>query len=71
MVLTVKAVSRNTETLFTVSSPKNENVLTLKPSKMYISYSSEQILEHSSLAHQWILRSEWVPSEWAFKNNML
>ncbi len=50
-----------------------ENFLPLKSSKMYnklvfFFFSSEQIWRNvSSLAHQWIICSEWVPSEWESK----
>ncbi len=44
-----------------------ENVLTLRSSKMQMSFYSWTELEKfsiTSLAHQWMLCSEWVPSEW-------
>ncbi len=52
------------------TSPKKLKVLTLRPSNMLMSLFLWTDLEKrsiTSLAHQWIISSEWVPSEWGSK----
>ncbi len=53
------------------SSPKNENLLSLRPSKMQIFVclfrTDLEKFSITSLAHRWILCSEWLPSEWESK----
>ncbi len=47
-----------------------ENVLNLRPSKIRVCFFMGTDLEKcsiTSLAHQWILCREWVPSEWESK----
>ncbi len=48
----------------------NKNILTLDPRCRWVCFFIGTDLEKCcilSLAHQWILCSEWVPSEWEFK----
>ncbi len=75
----VKATSENASMLLFFylknSSPRNENVLRMyllsgHPSCSWVCFFMETDLENciiTSLAHQWILCSQWVPSEWESK----
>ncbi len=55
-----------------IANPKNLNGLTLRPSKIRMSLSSSDLEKCSiaSLAQQWMLCSEWVPSEWESDKNI-
>ncbi len=44
-----------------------DNALILRPSEMFVSSSDLEKCSTASLSHQWILCSEWVPSEWESK----
>ncbi len=61
--------------LYRNSSPKNENALNIYPLSGHLGcrwvcfFTGTDLEKYSmtSLAHQWILCSEWVPSEWESK----
>ncbi len=51
--------------VFNTKMKMKKNVFTLRPSEM--SLFLHQKCSIASLAHQWIICREWVPSEWEFK----